>query len=91
MHTAAGICGDLNENGHNRPTGSDFIGGVALLELVQPFWRKCVTWGVAFEVLRAQARPHGLLFLPADLVGELPATSHVYLLATVFPTMMTMN
>lgn len=34
MHTAVCICGDLNENGRNRPIGSDFIGGVDILELV---------------------------------------------------------
>lgn len=69
----------------NRPIGSDFIGGVDMLELVQPFWRKCVTWGVVFEVLKAQARLRGLLLLPANVDVELSATS------TMFSTMVAMN
>lgn len=85
MHTAVCICGDLNENGRNRPIGSDFIGGVAMLKLVQPYWRNCVTWGVVFEVLKDQARLRGLLLLPADVDGELSATS------TMFYTMVAMN
>lgn len=36
------------------PKGMVILGGMALLELVSPFWRKCVPLGVNFEVSYAQ-------------------------------------
>ena len=51
--------------------------GVALLEYVCPFWRKCVTVQVAFEVsYMLKLRSVGqLLPLPTDQDVELPTSS----------------
>ena len=53
------------------------LGGVALLEEVWPYWRKCVTVGAGFGVSYAQDLPsvEHSLFLAADQDTELSATS----------------
>jgi hypothetical protein len=56
------------------------LGGVALLEEVQFYWRKCVS-GVGFEVSDAQATPSISLF-PAH---QLPIQHHVWLQASMLP------
>ena len=43
--------------------------GVVLLEWVWPYWRKCITVGLSFEVSYTQGMPnmaHILLLLPVD-------------------------
>ena len=46
------------------------LGGVAFLEEVWPFWRRCglvggsLSLGLGFEVSEAQARPRGSISLP---------------------------
>lgn len=71
-----GMCASLNRNappqihvyGCFAQEWVASLGGVAFWEKVWPCWRQCVTVGIGFEVLYAQAMPrigHSLL-LPAD-------------------------